>query len=89
MKHTNGPWIHGELDGDVVCVWSPDIGTIATVNGEMVAHKSNAALIAAAPELLAALETLLYKMGHAGCLVGREYEEQEARAVIAKARGKQ
>ena len=57
-KHTPGPWEYGEQEGEYV-IWNPDIGTIATTCADMADQEANAALIAAAPELLEALQGLM------------------------------
>lgn len=85
-KHTPGPWVVQEYsDGfGVSAIADDDLEAICTmivpINGD---EESNARLIAAAPELLEALELALsfdkpdYKGGW----------EQKARAAIAKAKG--
>lgn len=73
MKHTKGPWRPVDLDWD--CNRSPaivssdhkiiarteNLGRITTTEGEHAVQASNAHLIAAAPEMLEALENV---MGH-------------------------
>jgi hypothetical protein len=84
-KHTPGPWserIRNDLDA-----------TIQGAGGEIVAFvnlihcdgfgNDNTRLIAAAPDLLAALKRLL-DPGFSG----RHSAEQQARAALAKAEGK-
>lgn len=91
MKHTPGPWVtspepNGKewvVDagpwGICVCAFAPGLGTA----------EANARLIAAAPELLEALETLL------GFVENKRFPDtiyvrnaiNEAEAVIAKATG--
>jgi len=82
-EHTPGPWIIDSDDGDIIEVVSGDY-FIADVHRlePKDEWRANARLIAAAPELLEALEELvdLY-----------EYEDnvsRDARAAIAKARGR-
>ena len=97
--HTPGPW---EFDGDYV--WAVSIaGYVADVNTEDMtsgdavplrnvpaAIKANGRLIAAAPELLAALEGLLADITEYQTLnkLGGENNHSQvvARAAIAKAR---
>ena len=57
-KHTPGPWKSGSKvapDGYGSIVWSPEYGTICSMTDEMVHHRENAALIAAAPDMYEAL----------------------------------
>jgi len=88
-KHTPGPWkfedeyvrtASGELIADPYC--RP---TAETRPGEM---ESNAVLIAAAPELLAALQGYLIATSGNGDPVAAVAEEA-ARAALAKATGTQ
>lgn len=59
MPHTPGPWeMNVGIDGAVV--YHPDQGTIADVPMDLSAYPHNARLMAAAPELLEALEELLH-----------------------------
>ena len=99
-KHTPGPWetdrnnvhltqiatIHQCLNNDWVEVWSPN--ALGASEEEM---EANARLIAAAPDLLAALESIasMYDYEAAcGDLASRLYEATcLARAAIAKATG--
>lgn len=107
-KHTPGPWtyqfnvnfdLHPRVmakreDGEMVCIAST-IGTKTTRDKLSLEEKStNAHLIAAAPDLLAALEALFasYKRladsGDAGNWSLEDYDEgKQALAAIAKAKG--
>lgn len=101
-KHTKGPWTTDEDDHDAphqnikvkagkhhtVCtVWIDD----APVRNFNSAQQANARLIAAAPELLAALKFIVSEWGYDGH--GGELEDGESevidkvRAAIAKAEG--
>jgi hypothetical protein len=85
--HTPGPWkIEENLDQGNIDIRSDDIYRfyIAEVWGGMDAHKANAHLIAAAPDLLEALEALV-KQAEGHKAVGVYWDE--ARAAIAKAKG--
>ena len=73
------------LTGDDGAVIYSDAGTVATISPDLIAHKANARLIAAAPDLLAALETLT-KMVEDGDWT--TVELNDARAAIAKAEGR-
>lgn len=88
MTHTQGPWSYIG-NGDVVaksdkyCGGEKDIASVfLTVNDE---DEANARLIAAAPDLLAALNTWLAQYS------AEEYEDcpevVQTRAAIAKATG--
>ena len=86
-KHTPGPWIlHPTAHHPAVrSIGTPDTGprricTVGTMNGNPV-DKANARLIAAAPELLAALIDVLPELESVGPM--KKFEK--ARAVIAKA----
>ena len=95
MKHTPGPWlsypddfgtVHGSTHYSVV---NDGVITVAYViafgNGkEIEAHKANAHLIAAAPELLEALEYALKEMAALDLL---RPAQVKAQAAIAKALG--
>lgn len=89
-KHTPGPWTH-EGQGDITGIEDNGFGRgpvdvcsvyLRTVEGR---HEANARLIAAAPDLLAALNTWLAQYS------AEEYEDcpevVQTRAAIAKATG--
>jgi hypothetical protein len=84
QKHTPGPWRVGDAVNTIFGPplvrrrkgESPSLETIATLHGN---RHGNANLIAAAPELLAALEMITYCRA-AGC-------DCDARKAIQKARG--
>ena len=99
VEHTPGPWrIQDTYDGTIpVDGWSEEgeesieICRVSLDNETEATQSANAALIAAAPELLAALEAIAG--GHV--MAGREFSALEciheyqkiARAAIAKAKG--
>lgn len=100
MSHTPGPWFAHDFSGvsggnEVVasdyCVscTTPDHITVAFMgNGLRCAREeweANARLIAAAPDLLEALEDLLHQARLSESEGGWDFEQ--ARAAIAKARG--
>lgn len=81
--HTPGPWKYGEAKGYLI-VWDQNGWGVAEVKvsrGEDAAL-ANAKLIAAAPELLAALKHIV-----GGALSLPRFAEEEARAAITKATG--
>ena len=99
-KHTPGPWA-AESEGSIVAVESGrDAGRVivelARADGRSVggtkamdaAMEANARLIAAAPELLEALQALEWAVDGVA-YIQEEYAEQvaKARAAIAKATG--
>ena len=86
MSHTPGPWKTYNLDWRVVV--DPWDDVVADVRG----HEHDAHLIAAAPDLLAALEYVVMTADVPHVLSGRSptvaYESLvDARAAIAKAKG--
>jgi len=97
MKHTPGTWAattrQGSWDWLVYSADNPNIevcqmfhdGTEENETGE-----ANAMLVAAAPDLLAALETIISNIGMGGLYLEGDAEEcglNKARAAIAKASG--
>lgn len=85
-KHTPGPWVYVPVKGSIpiLHVYCPDgMGAFHLSRGD-AEQDSNAHLIAAAPELLEALEL-------AGQSAGYQYMTRETReaisAAIAKAKG--
>ncbi len=90
-KHTPGPWSLPFITERPIQqeVFGPD-ERIARVelpgNSRHDEQVANARLIAAAPELLDALEKLLHETDEGTQLCAREFAEQ-AKAAIAKAKG--
>lgn len=86
-KHTPGPW-STEYDGSLVMCGQVVTGPIGPEGAGRDERRANGRLAAAAPDLLAALERVLAayeaarEPGHGIILI------DEARAAIAKARGK-
>jgi hypothetical protein len=83
-KHTKGPWSYRLDDSDV---WAGDVRVCRKPHNVSAYDKewqANARLIAAAPDLLAALEDLLYQAEHSK---EGSWDRDEARAAIAKAKG--
>jgi hypothetical protein len=92
MRHTPGPWAVSTSDGEAYWVCSSaegknEFGDMACTKEEM---KANASLIAAAPDMLKALEEALtdssFEDGHAKLTMDTL---DLIRAAIAKARGEQ
>lgn len=86
-KHTPGPWFYNRVSGYDYGSYQYSVSGICTnINKE-----ADARLIAAAPELLAALEALLHGSRNVTSQADWQAEREEAsamaRAAIAKARG--
>jgi hypothetical protein len=80
-KHTKGPWSYRLDDSDV---WAGDVRVCRKPHNVSAYDKewqANARLIAAAPDLLAALEDLLDQSEESW------RDRDQARAAIAKAKG--
>ena len=98
VKHTPGPWFYAESEVGTPFVDSESVGDLSAVALPIDEQKANARLIAAAPDLLAALRTAeasLADIGDADREPDVEWCERRAaealplvRAAIAKARGK-
>ena len=86
-KHTPGPWLVMDRGCGRLVIDSPS-ALVASVTFNDAAGKLDAALIAAAPDLLRALSDLLY--WHDAGIGGRDMDaaESAARAAIAKAEGR-
>ena len=92
-NHTKGPWVVDEI-WHLGCVNRLDpfrhiamVSEYQTQPGDREENEANARLIAAAPDLLEALENLLDGYLY-GCDRGtRRVNADKARAAIAKARG--
>lgn len=96
-RHTPGPWVAYELAPEDpswgACEIWPDEndrddeeGTVKPV-ATMVMGVENARLIAAAPELLAALDEITNYQGGADSALDDEYVMERVTAAIAKATG--
>lgn len=91
-KHTQGPWQYAFEGGTVAFILEADGTTVAkmSVTENSTAHRTlhaNARLIAAAPDLLEALETCEAFLLSAGFASSDAYAK--ASAAIAKATGEQ
>ena len=79
-EHTPGPW--KAIGGEVLSpgLGAPNIAQMDTL-AENPVREANACLVAAAPDLLAALEAAVLLLHH------NKYERDMAHAALAKARG--
>lgn len=85
--HTPGPWIDDGHDGIETQIVNSKWGAVAHVihNGDSSQQSANARLIAAAPELLKALQTLFNMRNGCGMPITGPWED--ARSAIARATG--
>ena len=97
-QHTPAPWavvgreIHGQQDSGVIVARIPEWGLLADIPDQ---GPTNAALIAAAPDLLAALQALLPHVPIPRVPMGQDHADpfplpdyiKAARTAIAKATG--
>ena len=89
MKWTPGPWHTGKGSFPFQININTDSGTIATVYGETGENEANAHLIAAAPELYAALADMISSYEALGAPLPMAKEVEVALCALAKARGEQ
>jgi hypothetical protein len=94
MEHTKGPWKARSIAGHLFELLDAQGGTVLRIRSGMVPVPADACLIAAAPDLLAALECIArdYQNMRIAFYAGRVSDGdcpalQNARAVIAKAKG--
>lgn len=93
-KHTPGPWVigqSGDLDTPIFCNGKDAINVFAGETGQLQAE-ANARLIAAAPEMLEALERIIDQIDSTTSRVSNNYELLHAiligaRTAVAKAKG--
>lgn len=99
MSYTKGPWKAGAVKQSEITFTGPYInitakGAILEVQPSIAAGrgieecKSNARLIAAAPDMLEALKKALSVIEHLDYLGGKSVERAEIVQAIAKAEGK-
>lgn len=90
-NHTLGPWYTEPTPDKWIKIKASDLIPIALVYKNPFGFKKNAALIAAAPEMLEALENAVFAMGAQGANADQLHPLRNAwviaRAAIAKARG--
>ena len=88
-EHTPGPW--HIMEGTDWVIVSPEVSVAAvyTPRGVREVRQANANLIAAAPDLLEALETAAYVLEHYLDYTQNDMAvmAEDARAALAKARG--
>jgi hypothetical protein len=85
VGHTPGPW-----HADIYCVWAGGIYVAGTKTGLPVEQQiANARLIAAAPELLEALEAYTKMYDEVQPAGGWQGVYEDGLAAIAKAKGEQ
>ena len=89
MKHTPGPWIVAKgpeyFDRKII---APNTKIpLATLDGSAHSQFANAHLIAAAPEMLAALENFFVKIESASPELRRMVNYNEIEQAIKKAKG--
>jgi hypothetical protein len=89
MSHTPGPWKIGTPppNGEQTIGNSQGLMVAVATTGFNVPTLANARLIAAAPELLEALESMVEMVEMNG--FGKAYAMDISRAAIAKARGQE
>ncbi len=86
-KHTPGPWQWTQHFDPTISIYKNGFGQIARLyDSSAGTGKANARLIAAAPDLLDALEDLLHEVGF-GRVITETTASTKARAAIAKATG--
>lgn len=85
-SHTAGPWkaVAGLYNWNVTTSAKPRTFNICTINADRAEDEANAHLIAAAPDLLAALQTI-----DANAAESVEFIRRVARAALAKAKGQE
>lgn len=86
MKHTKGPWTLTMYRNQALEIRGKDTRLVHKIELPDEEDGKNAYLIAAAPELLEALEDCLNHFNYAEERESREYAE-EVKALIKKARG--
>lgn len=85
QTHTPGPWFESAEDGDKICDSNGyPVAEIDTPRCESETN-ANARLIAAAPEMLAALKALLFDCLHGNGAETWEQHKDAARAAISRA----
>lgn len=83
---TPGPWTRRSIPGHLFELQGADGNPVLRIRGGMMPALDDARLLEAAPELLAAAESLLWNMPAPRSRV-RMAEWEALRAAIAKARG--
>ncbi len=88
-KHTPGPWQWTQHFDPTISIYKDGFGQIARLyDSSAGTGKANAILIAAAPDLLAALKSIVEVIGNTEYgEIDRKLAVKDARAAIAKATG--
>lgn len=88
-KHTPGPWQWTQHFDPTISIYKDGFGQIARLyDSSAGTGKANARLIAAAPDLLDALKTIVEVIGNTEYgEIDRKLAVKDARAAIAKATG--
>jgi hypothetical protein len=84
-QHTPGPWKTLKTFGGVTIILDPEDKSVAYLRGYKHPYKSNARLIAAAPDLLEALKVARHMIVEDGTPIGWSVSRLDE--VIAKATG--
>lgn len=89
IKHTPGPWRRKSIPGHLFEIHDADENPIFRIRGGMMPTLSDAVLIAAAPELLHALQRIADMRDRDGNAIEMHRDELRAiaRTAIAKATG--
>ena len=86
IKHTAGPWRYSKAHNDIISM-APGVKSDVVAEYVLGVSLANARLIAAAPELLEALEELIAATQHLDQC--HQATADKARAAIAKAKGEE
>ena len=88
-EHTKGPWVAHEYGSPKGSFYVRGPNNERVVNGPSLTNEFNARLIAAAPDLLEALQRLVNCYSVSSSRESRDSCWNQARAAIAKATGEQ
>lgn len=89
-EYTPGPWFIWNARGEATRVGPSSNCTVASIYHPPIGcHQANARLIAAAPDLLRALEKIMCTLGEQVHMHGGDGLDDEAWAAIAKAIGRE
>ena len=86
QRHTPGPWeVDTGRDGAVI--YKAKEGTVATLPTDLKRYLANAYLIAAAPEMLEALVSLVFVVETGAGSQASDWRLEQAKKVIKKIKG--